>query len=342
MKQPFAEVHTIMSADELIDLAFSRASKAEVAVPKRVPILLKVKRKEIERITTVKQVLTERLMKPVNEVPRVEEIHPFYRELAEVLVGIGGLKKSLGALKWAAKMVSDLADHYTRMTRRAGTITDAAKARREAYGRIASIIRQISGEIEFLRKARKKLEDIPSIDTEMITIVVAGYANVGKSTFVKGVSTAKPEVAVYPFTTKEIIVGHRDTAHGRCQVIDTPGLLDRPLSKRNKIELQAIIALKHLADVIVFMTDPSETCGYPLSHQLNLYHEILEMFKGIPVLKMLNKVDLAEQAQIEEAKRGLGGDTFEAVSTQKIGIEEIFEATLKIAVEKKHLPDNLF
>jgi len=336
LKQPFADLRTIMSAEELIDLAFSRASKPEVAIPKRVPTLLKVKRKEIARITTVKQVLMDRLMKPVNEVPRVEEIHPFYRELADVLVGVGGLKKSLGALKWAAKMVSDLADHYTRVTRRAGTITEAAKARREAYGRIASIVRQISSEIEFLREARKKLEDIPSIDPEMITIVVAGYANVGKSTFVKGISTAKPEVAVYPFTTKEIIVGHRDAASGRCQVIDTPGLLDRPLSERNKIELQAIIALKYLADVIVFMADPSETCGYKFSNQLNLYQEILDRFKGIPILKVLNKVDLADPAKIEEAKRSLGSDTFEAISTQKIGTEEIFEEALKIVAKKEN------
>lgn len=335
MRQPFADVHTIMSSKELIDLAFSRASKTEVAIPKRVPILLKVKRKEVARITTVKHVLMDRLMKPVNEVPRVEEIHPFYRELADILVGVGGLKKSLGALKWAAKMVGDLADQYTRRIRMARTITDAANARREAYGRIASIIRQISSELEFLREARKKLEGITSIDPEMITIVVAGYANVGKSTFVKEISTAKPEVAVYPFTTKEIIVGHRDTAAGRCQVIDTPGLLDRPLSKRNKMELQAIIALKRLADVIVFMADPSETCGYTFSNQLNLYQEISDEFKGIPILKVLNKVDLADRAKIEEAKQSLGSDTFEAISTQKIGTEEIFEEALKTAVKRE-------
>lgn len=327
-----------MSSKELIDLAFSRASKTEVAIPKRVPILLKVKRKEVARITTVKDVLIDRLMKPVNEVPRVEEIHPFYRELADVLVGVGGLKKSLGALKWAAKMVGDLADHYTRRARMARTITEAANARREAYGRIASIIRQISGELEFLREARKKLEGITSIDPEMLTIVVAGYANVGKSTFVKEVSTAKPEVAVYPFTTKEIFVGHRDTAYGRCQVIDTPGLLDRPLSKRNKIELQAIIALKYLANVIVFMADPSETCGYTFSNQLNLYKEILDEFKGIPIIKVLNKVDLADRTKIEEAKQCLGSDIFEAISTQKIGTEEIFEEALKIAAKRKNHP----
>ncbi len=321
-----------MSADELIDLAFSRASKVEVKVAKRVPTIVKVKRKETARITSVKHVLVDRLMRTVEDMPMLGDLHPFYRELADVLVGVDRLKKSLGALKWAAEKIGEIADQCIWGMRGAKTITAAANIRREAYGRIASIIKQISGELDFLQEAREKLVELPSIDPEMATIVVAGYANVGKSTFVKAVSTAKPRVAAYPFTTKEVIVGHRDTVHGRCQIIDTPGLLDRPLSERNKMELQAITALKHLADAIVFMVDPSETCGYPLNSQVNLYREILGEFKDVPILKVLNKMDIASQSQVEEAKKGLSGDLFEAVSSQKKGTEEIFETALKLAL----------
>jgi len=98
------------------------------------------------------------------------------------------------------------------------------------------------------------------------------------------------------------------------------------------MELQAITALKHLADAIVFMVDPSETCGYPLNSQVNLYREILGEFKDVPILKVLNKMDIASQSQVEEAKKGLSGDLFEAVSSQKKGTEEIFETALKLAL----------
>jgi len=335
LRQPFSDMHSELSAEKLIDLAFSRASKKEKTFPKNIPPTVKVKQKEAARVTSVGQLLADRLMKTVKETPKIDEIHPFYKELADVLVGVVKLKKSLGALNWAAKMVDDLAYRYTKRINYAKTINDAANLRKEAYGRIASIIKQISKDLDFLREAQDKLLAIPSIDTEMITIVVAGYANTGKSTFVRQVSTAKPEIAAYPFTTKEINLGHRNTSYGRCQIIDTPGLLDRPLNERNKIELQSIIALKYLADGIVFMTDPSETCGYPFSRQLNLYKEILKEFSDIPIIKVLNKIDLANKTKIEKAKQEIGGDSFEAISSQNIGVKEIFEEAVKKAAARK-------
>jgi len=45
-------------------------------------------------------------------------------------------------------------------------------------------------------------------------------------------------VQPYAFTTKSLFVGHMDYKYLRWQVIDTPGILDRPLEERNTIEMQ--------------------------------------------------------------------------------------------------------
>ena len=45
-------------------------------------------------------------------------------------------------------------------------------------------------------------------------------------------------VQPYAFTTKSLYVGHMDYKYLRWQVIDTPGVLDRPLEDRNTIEMQ--------------------------------------------------------------------------------------------------------
>ncbi|GCA65357.1 hypothetical protein KIPB_016930, partial [Kipferlia bialata] len=70
------------------------------------------------------------------------------------------------------------------------------------------------------------------------------------------------EVQPYAFTTRSLFVGHMNFRLLRWQVIDTPGLLDRPLEQRNAIELQAITALMHLQSAGLFLLDPSEQCGY--------------------------------------------------------------------------------
>jgi nucleolar GTP-binding protein len=76
------------------------------------------------------------------------------------------------------------------------------------------------------------------------------------------------------------------------QIIDTPGLLDRPLNERNKIEQQAIAALRHLADLIVFVADPSETSGYQLSEQMKTLDIIKKIFPDVPLIIVENKVDI--------------------------------------------------
>jgi nucleolar GTP-binding protein len=108
------------------------------------------------------------------------------------------------------------------------------------------------------------------------------------------ISTAKPRVAVYPFTTQEISVGTFEKKYLRYQVIDTPGLLDRDLSDRNPIELRAVLALRHLADVIVFIFDPTETCGYLMEQQEHLLETIKKEFANVPVIEVENKSDLSK------------------------------------------------
>lgn len=54
------------------------------------------------------------------------------------------------------------------------------------------------------------------------------------------------DVQPYAFTTKSLFVGHTDYKYLRWQVIDTPGILDRPLEERNTIEMQVSLPRPYL------------------------------------------------------------------------------------------------
>jgi nucleolar GTP-binding protein len=115
---------------------------------------------------------------------------------------------------------------------------------------------------------------LPDIDPDLFTMVIASAPNVGKSSLVGCLSTAKSKAAEYPFTTKQIHVGHIFVRGDRVQVIDTPGLLDRPLDEMNKAELQAVLALRYLAKVVVLLVDPTHHSGFDLSIQMNIFNNI--------------------------------------------------------------------
>jgi nucleolar GTP-binding protein len=77
----------------------------------------------------------------------------------------------------------------------------------------------------------------------------------------------------------------------RMQFIDTPGLLDRPPEDRNPIERQALTAIINLADVVLFILDASEHCGYPIEEQIRLLH-VIETLVEVPLVVAVNKADL--------------------------------------------------
>lgn len=65
----------------------------------------------------------------------------------------------------------------------------------------------------------------------------------------------------------------------------------------NDIEMNAIVALEHLADAILFIFDASETCGFHLENQYNLLKQIEKIFSEIPVYYLFNKMDLIEDTE---------------------------------------------
>ena len=298
-------IPTVMTAQEVLDKALRRAAKA---TGKGLTKVERARRAAVAKVHTLGDTIDATLKKYVEAVPSLERLPDFQRELVEVLVGVGNLNHELGAIDWCRDQVQRVCRRSAREGGRAPGTTDAVRIRKAAYGRVSSIVRQIAPNLESLAAMRNKLIRVPDIDPAMPTIVVAGYPNVGKSQFVRAVSTGKPKVAAYPFTTQGISVGHFERKHQRYLVVDTPGLLDRPMEERNPIERQAIVALRHLADVIVFLFDPSETCGFPMGLQERLLAEVREAFPKISILEVENKADLVRTASRRQKVSALSGE----------------------------------
>ena len=287
----------------------------------------RVERSRIREITRLiefsKQVKTK-LTEAVEQFPSIDRLHPFYLELTNILIGTDKLKKALGAVHNCIPPIDEITQNHIQALKLSKDYQKMKKTRRAAKGRISSILRATASNIDFIIEAKVTLAKLPGIAPNIPSIVCAGFPNVGKSTLVKTVSTAEPEIAYYPFTTKSVIIGHLKIGNQRVQIVDTPGILDRPMSQRNEIELQAITALKYLAKVIIFIIDPSEACGWTFNQQLVLLNEVRKMFPLTPLLIAFNKVDITPKEQLEKARTILT-DAYEIVAVENIGVEKLLE-----------------
>jgi nucleolar GTP-binding protein len=329
---PFKKMPTILMPDELMAKALRRGERvASEMRQKELPWLLKARFVEEHKVRTIASVVADNLQKVIDKTPPVRKLPKFYQEMVEVLVGIDEFKKSMGAFKWASELVRKLGNEYAKKIRAAKTPQQAAKLRREFVGRVKSILKQIHPEMAFVAVAREKLKDLPTFK-DLPTVVIAGYPNVGKSTLLKKLTGADVEINSYPFTTKGINVGYME----EIQMVDTPGLLDRPLYERNDIELQAILALNYLANLILFIIDASEFCGYTIDEQINLFKEIRELFK-VPIVVAINKIDLVDEERIKEVEDKLKDFEIEAIykisADKEIGLEELKKDIKRLALK---------
>jgi len=259
-----------------------------------------VKQREAERIRVMSQTIRKTLRKLVTATPSLSNLPPFYKELVAALVNVDDVRKSLGAIDGTAKVIRRLEREHIRRLRAVRSLGGTSAIRRQAYGRISSTVKRASDHLAILREAEGKLADLPSVFIEMPTIVIAGYPNVGKTMLLRRLTGSEPKIAPYPFTTKGLNLGYFERGYKRYQIIDTPGLLDRPLEERNPVERQAIAALRHLADVVVFMLDPSGTCGYDFVRQLHLLEDIRKTFSNVIVV--INKTDLLDEQRVQEVQ----------------------------------------
>jgi nucleolar GTP-binding protein len=313
MKNPFIEFFHVPSSQELLDIAFKKSMKSSAQVSKNAPILIKAKKKESKRIKVAIETLIKRILTIIKRVPMIDELPDFYRELASILVDADELKLTLGKLNGILPVLSKIERESFKRLGKIEEPKEGDQIRRSAFGRVSSIIYKQNKNLLYLNSIRGKLREIPSIDYTLPCVVVAGYPNVGKSSIVKSISTAKSiEVREYPFTTKKLNLGHliikRKFDSVRIQIMDTPGILDRPMSKRNYIERQAILALRLISDLILFIFDPSLASGYSVESQIKLYKEINTNFSKdgkIEIIIIFNKKDIANSSEIEFLKNQL-------------------------------------
>ena len=246
----------------------------------------------------------------LTDFPKIEDVHPFYADLLNVLYDRDHYKMALGQLNLTKNRITALAREYVKLLKYADSLYRAKKLKKAALGRMVTLLKKQKKAFQYLEQVRQHMSRLPNIDPTTRTLLVCGAPNCGKSSFMNHVSRAKVDVQSYAFTTKALYVGHFDHNFLRWQVIDTPGLLDHPLEDRNTIEMQSITALAHIRSCILFFVDLSEECGYTITEQCDLFKSIQPLFASKPTCIVCSKNDLRKMDQLHPDELQLVQDTF--------------------------------
>ena len=253
---------------------------------------------ELSKLESIENELSQQLMKVMKSFPSFDNLSEFYKELIDVTLDMAQLKRSLASLKWCAEKNREFLRMYKNKIKNATEIPIINQHRREFYGRVSSTLKQIRKNLEYLELSRKTMLDFPSIKTSLTTIAIAGFPNVGKSTLLSKLTTAKPKIAAYAFTTQGVNLGYGEFNGEKIQFLDIPGTLAR-FEKQNTIERIATLAIKYVAEAIIYVFDLTET--YPIEQQIRLYENLKKSRK--PIIIYLSKTDVIDKETVDEFKK---------------------------------------
>jgi nucleolar GTP-binding protein len=296
----FQDLKKIETPDTYLDIAFGKAAKRVESARQKKSTDRMEKSKFIEttRIDTATGTISSKFQEILTNFPSIDNLPPFYNALVRETIDYALLKKSLGAVNWAESQVKVLSRNTCKRIMKTKEFPLINKYRKEFYGRISSVVKQIKKELLFLEGARKIMKGFPTIKTNIFTICICGFPNIGKSTLLTKLTTSTPEINEYAFTTKSLNIGYLKEEGVKVQLIDTPGTLNR--DKSNVIENHAHLAIKYCSHAYIYIFDLTEP--YSLKDQTKLFKNLIKEAEKRDIIIYLSKTDILEKDIINSFK----------------------------------------
>ena len=301
----FKNIPIIPKVSDLIDTILSRTQSKTPTVTHPGYKITRIRKFYMRKVRFTEDTITEKLEAITKNFPKLDDIHPFYADMINILYDKDHYKLALGTVNTAKNICQKIATDYVKLLKYGDSLYRCKQLKVAALGRMMTTLKKLGASFNYLEEVRKHLSRFPSIDPTERTLILAGFPNVGKSSFMNKITYADSEVQAYHFTTQSLFVGHTYYKNIRWQVIDTPGILDRALEQRNIIEMQTITALAHLDACILYFIDVSENCGYSIAQQVSLFDSIRPLFKNKPLVIIANKTDLRKYTDLPEKERKL-------------------------------------
>ena len=161
----FEDLPTTPRSEELLDKAFSRASRTGRA---KSPY-----EAQEAMLRTAANILSDNLENVVTAWPDFDYVDPFYYELADAIVDVDRLRQALSEVTWASRQIEEFRSEYTTKIRNSDT-DRARKHRKQSFARMADIMDEIEDDLLFIGQARDQLKTLPDIRPDEPAIVVAG------------------------------------------------------------------------------------------------------------------------------------------------------------------------
>ncbi|KAL3662455.1 hypothetical protein V7S43_012313 [Phytophthora oleae] len=267
------------------------------------------------------------------DFPALKRMHPFEREVVVLTLGQGTYEKHIQRLRKVYATLHNTGKQFERECLELRTKQEAIDCGLRCIEDLRKTVDNNADTLQEAANMAKMLRGLPHVELNKPIFAFVGAPNVGKSSLVRALSTASPEVANYPFTTRGITMGHIFVEGISYQIADTPGLIFRPDESRNAIEKLAIAMIEKTQASIGFVFDPTGSSGTLTADQILLRDELRHRVsaarpehKWIDIISKIDQPsnDLAPlKDMLEPSCFSVSGQTNEGLTELGDGIRQV-------------------
>ncbi|XP_021897965.1 nucleolar GTP-binding protein 1 [Carica papaya] len=316
-----------------VDIYYSARRKVKRVQPTKgiANIAKRERNKGAKQLDALMKELAVPLRGYLDNFPKRKYLHPYERSLIELTLGDGNYEEVLRKVDSLRKKVISVGKEHASLCAKSSTKREAEEQTNKGMEKLEEIFKHEGTAVDDLLNIAKTLRAMPVVDLETPTLCLVGAPNVGKSSLVRILSTGKPEVCNYPFTTRGILMGHITLNYQHFQVTDTPGLLKRCDDDRNNLEKLTLAVLTHLPTAVLYVHDLSGECGTSPSDQFKIYREIKERFPDHLWLDVVSKCDLLQAPPTLFNTEDGDSDHVEMARYKKMGPDGASHVSVKTA-----------
>ena len=290
----------------IIDRVLSSTQrKTPTVVHKRFSVE-RIRKFYIRKVKFVQQNFNDYILEIVSMFPSIDYVHPFFRDLLNLMFQRQHYKLALSRLTKSKKNIDIVCNNFVKLLKNGNSLYTCKQLKKEALGRMCTIIKKLNKPLIFLEKLRRHLESLPEIDPHRKCVVVSGATKVGKSSFLNKVTRAHISIGNSRQQNNFVLMGHMKTNFSRLQILEINNLAKMVDYYQSSFFIHLYRTFLNLDCILVHLIDFSEFFSKKLSKQVELFKNLSMIKPKINIIIILTKTDLAwEKFMDQNQKAGL-------------------------------------
>ena len=170
----FKKICVVPTSQNFTDIVLSKTQRKTPTVVHKHYKISRIRSFYMRKVKFTQSNFSEKLALILQDFPKLEDIHPFYADLMNVLYDKDHYKLALGQLNTARHLIDNVAKDYVRLLKFGDSLYRCKQLKRAALGRMATIMRRQNQSLQYLEQVRQHLSRLPTIDPNTRTLLITG------------------------------------------------------------------------------------------------------------------------------------------------------------------------